>query len=99
MSGSRAGSRFDSAVFLPGAFVINIISLYVTKAYGAIVKVWSSVHVNPARVCVCPCVGARVWVALGGRLFFDTLLAATPPLNTPTACHASCSCCASMQKM
>lgn len=40
-----------------------------------------------------------VWVALSRRLFSDTLIATTPPLNTPTTCHASCSCCVSMQKM
>jgi len=48
------------------------------------------------HLSVCLCLGACVWVALSGRLLSDTLSAATPPLNTPTACHASCSCHASM---
>lgn len=42
--------------------------------------------------------GVRVEGGIWG-LVPDTLSAATPPCNTPTACHASCSCQASMREM
>ena len=94
----RGKQNFDALNF-PRCFGMSLTSLIFTRRQKQTVWLWTC-GCNPVRIlCVFMRRCSRVWVALSGRLDFDTLLVATPPLNTPTTCHASCSCCASMQEM